>query len=433
MNFLYNKYKLKDSINSLYMTQGYYERDNSSPQVLNHNPTHSKVTKSALNYSNILQLNDIITAFNNTNILINKSKNTYICFTWYYGNILYFWEHNILKHIYKNYKNITNKDQYNKHGVKYESILYTDYIPFLLDEHTIYKQFEIIQKLLIDLFNDRILVYIILSGYNYHNFMNEKIIYQMQFYGINLYTPFINIIQQKDTLEMILINSATYIMGSHTPIYDSSSPQSIQNVNKFSVSKYHITNSMYLEFVKNNGYNNQSYWTIDGWHYLKMLQRYQPIYWQYNNETNKWYEKIFGQMYELRMNNPVIHISWYEASAYCKWKGCRLLNEIEWEYIAQYSYNINKNIFDTSQTIENTLGIVGLFNNCYEWCNDNFNPYDGFIKDPIYPEMSVPQFGKTKVVRGSSYYSLNKSIDRHYRKGVDPECTIEYIGFRVAI
>ena len=64
MNFLYNKYKLKDSINSLYLTQGYYERDNSSPQELNHNPTHNKVTKSAINYSNILQLNDIITAFN---------------------------------------------------------------------------------------------------------------------------------------------------------------------------------------------------------------------------------------------------------------------------------------------------------------------------------------------------------------------------------
>ena len=74
MNFLYNKYKLKDSINSLYMTQGYYERNNSSPQVLNHNPTHNKITKSAINYSNILQLNDLIVIFNNTNILINKSK-----------------------------------------------------------------------------------------------------------------------------------------------------------------------------------------------------------------------------------------------------------------------------------------------------------------------------------------------------------------------
>ena len=77
--------------------------------------------------SNILQLNDLIVTFNNTNILINKSKNTHICFTWYYGNILYFWEHYILKHIYKNYKNITNKEQYN-HNVKYEYILYTDYI-----------------------------------------------------------------------------------------------------------------------------------------------------------------------------------------------------------------------------------------------------------------------------------------------------------------
>ena len=90
MNFLYNKYKSKDSINSLYMSQGTlqseeYEQNNSSPQVLNHNPTHSKITKTTINYSNILQLNDLIVTLKIHMYVSNGIMEIYYIF----GNIIY--------------------------------------------------------------------------------------------------------------------------------------------------------------------------------------------------------------------------------------------------------------------------------------------------------------------------------------------------------
>ena len=41
---------------------------------------------------------------------------------------------------------------------------------------------------------------------------------------------------------------------------------------------------------------------------------------------------------------------------------------------------------------ENNLGIMGLFGNCWEWCEEPIYPYNGFIIDPVYREMSYPWF-----------------------------------------
>ena len=217
------------------------------------------------------------------------------------------------------------------------------------------------------------------------------------------------------------------------------------------------------------------------------------MYWIYDNINNIWYEKIWDVV-PLRMNNPVVNITWYEARAYCKWKGYRLLKESEWEYLAQLSNNINfsnlgmnkcslldennhsiqvfadrtegcivsqercksssllTQICDLSYPVKrdlshgishkhtisvlkeaniNSYGIVGLCENCWEWCDDTFYPYDGFVKDIINPQMSYPLFGKTKVCRGGSWAS--SIVSSYYRKPIEPESFIEYTGFRVAI
>ena len=98
---------------------------------------------------------------------------------------------------------------------------------------------------------------------------------------------------------------------------------------------------------------------------------------------DNWLENIFGTYKDLRINNPVINISYYEAKAYCRWSNCRLIKESEWEYLANHfkdnilkDANLNGVVGTTVSVLNdrniNDFGVVGLFGNVWEWCEDPF-------------------------------------------------------------
>ena len=410
-------------------------------------------------------INSLNITFNNTNIIVNKINDgvySYHKFLWEYGHLLYLWEHFILKNTISEYKIITN-EIYNEHELKPDTLYnlfmnsstLTVHEIDILNLNTIRDQLALVQTNLINKINNvddyfyNSLISIIYQGQLYQESVNENLINIMQNLGIKLFSIKNNLILSLDSLEPIVINQmiqikgSTFYQGYNKSIYDNAKPSFVCSINNFAVSKYKITNYMYLEFVNAGGYINNKYWTLDGWTWLKNINLIYPIYWLYDNKNNIWYEKLWDTI-PLRMNNPVVNISWYEASAYCKWKGYRLLRESEWEYLAQSNINLsnldNGQNYNTRHTISvlkdksiNSHGIVGLFGNCWEWCYETFYPYDGFVKDIINPQMSYPLFGKTKVCRGGSWASSSRIITSYYRKPIAPECYIEYTGFRVAI
>ena len=133
--------------------------------------------------------------------------------------------------------------------------------------------------------------------------------------------------------------------------------------------------------------------------------------------------------------------------AYCRWKNCRLLFEKEWEYLANMDDNLQKldlhlnygDKYKCKTTIsvlddksKNNIGIVGLFGNCWEWCMEPIYPYDGFVIDPVYREMSYPHFGYKRICRGGSWAVPDFLIDKSYRNAQSNDCCHQYIGFRIA-
>lgn len=228
-----------------------------------------------------------------------------------------------------------------------------------------------------------------------------------------------------------------------------------KRMKKFRISKTLITNYMYLQFMLEEGYKKDEYWSVQGKLWKTKSYTTKPLHWNFN--YGEWTVNYFGETIKLKdiYNYPIIHISWYEAEAFCNWKGGRLPTESEWEFLAtnnsislypwgneedklklcninykkQWITSVNDNPEDVN--LANKNGVEQLIGNCWEWCSNVIYPYEGFSIDPLYREMSYPFFGFKKVCRGGAWCVPDMLITSTYRNAQMPDCRIQYIGFRV--
>jgi len=411
-------------------------------------------------------LDELIYTFNTTDILVNylsdetKGFERNDCFgktnplLWEYGHTLFFWEQMTLKYMGIT-SNIAKPELYDSFRVDRETRF--ELKNKLLSYNEIQKGYNSVIEHIYDYLNkyklNNITFYLIRLGQLHLEMHNESFIFTQQLLGVRLF-PISNLNYEEPILynvEMINVLPGIFSQGASNFTsefyFDNEFPSFTTSIMKCKISKYCITNYQYLQFVLDGGYTKQKYWLPEGWRWIRKNKLKHPIYWKSIN--NIWFERIFGGYVSLRNNNPVVHISWYEAKAYCEWKGVRLLKESEWEYIAKM-FPLNKYIKNahlnyskqtkTRSTIsvledknENNLGIMGLFGNCWEWCEEPIYPYNGFIIDPVYREMSYPWFGHKRICRGGCWAVPNILITPTYRNAQAPDCTYQYIGFRVAI
>ena len=255
--------------------------------------------------------------------------------------------------------------------------------------------------------------------------------------------------------EFVSVNGGIFVQGYHTTKkigFDNEKPCFRKTVDKFSVSKTLITFYMYLQFYLDRGYEKNEYWSYNGKLWKKKHKIKHPFYWEFIN--NGIFINYFSHLIDIKKiyNYPVIHISWYEADAYCRWKGGRLPTESEWEYLSTngsktlYPWGDSEKMFDqcninyknnwvTSILENNTLtnnenGIEQLIGNCWEWCEEPIYPYDNFKIDPLYREMSYAFFGYKQICKGGSWCVPNYLITSSYRNAQIPNCRKQYIGFR---
>jgi iron(II)-dependent oxidoreductase len=144
-----------------------------------------------------------------------------------------------------------------------------------------------------------------------------------------------------------------------------------------------VTNAQYEEFVRAGGAA--------------------PRYWQ-DGKLRR-----FDRWVERAPDEPVMHVSWHEAQAYCRFAGRRLPTEAQWEFAA----------------------LDGLENagQVWEWTASDFLPYPGFVRDP-YKEYSEPWFGNHKVLRGGSFATPARIARPRFRNFYTPDRADIFAGFR---
>ncbi len=177
----------------------------------------------------------------------------------------------------------------------------------------------------------------------------------------------------------------------------------------FEIASSAVMNSEYAAFVFEGGYSQPQYWDPDYFQMLKATGRTMPSYWE--KKAGRVTERWFDSRIPIQGERPVMHISAYEAQAYCSWAKRRLPTEAQWEIAA-----LNAAEFNWGQTI-------------WEWTASVFEPYPGFQADR-YKEYSAPWFGDHRVCKGSSFATPLGLADAKFRNFFKPIRHDIFVGFR---
>lgn len=177
----------------------------------------------------------------------------------------------------------------------------------------------------------------------------------------------------------------------------------------FTIDSTLVSNAQYMEFVQGGGYKKTPFWSVAARAWLARQERSAPRYWQ--RYAGQWRCERFGIPVALLPNEPVRHVSLYEAQAYCMWAGRRLPIEAEWEFAALSG---------------NTAFRWG---DLWEWTGSSFEPYPGFAPD-AYREYSAPWFKTHQVLRGASFATQPRMRAPTYRNFYLPERDDMFVGFR---
>jgi ergothioneine biosynthesis protein EgtB len=218
----------------------------------------------------------------------------------------------------------------------------------------------------------------------------------------------------------VLIPATVWQMGSKSDggfVFDNEKAAHAISVPEFEIDAQPVTWAQFVEFVDDGGYDRQELWQAEGWQWLQALTagegRRGPRYVEeIGVASGAVMQTRFGQPMRLAGNQPVMHVTWWEADAWCRWAGRRLPAEVEWEVAAH------------------TAARRGFrWGDVWEWMGTTFRPYPGFVPDP-YREYSEPWFGSHKVLRGASFATRARMKSPKCRNFYLPERDDIFCGFR---
>ncbi len=255
--------------------------------------------------------------------------------------------------------------------------------------------------------------------------------------------------------EDISIPGGSFMLGAERKnefIFDNEKWAHAVKVAPFKIAKFAVSNEQYLEFVEDDGYKKEKYWSDEAWRWRQIKNLQHPVYWKKDSNDN-WYVKTFDVWESLRPSHAVMHVSWYEAVAFCKWSNRRLPTEAEWEFAAasnpnvakdnHYEKIINPDGIDANLDCtnlgtvnvaafpksDNAFGCRQMFGNVWEWTSSTFKPYPGFSPD-WYSEYSRPLFEQTKVLRGGAWTTRSRMLRNTLRNYYGPDRNDVFAGFR---
>jgi ergothioneine biosynthesis protein EgtB len=221
--------------------------------------------------------------------------------------------------------------------------------------------------------------------------------------------------------------------------YDNETPRHKVFLDPFQIANREVTCGEYLEFISDGAYRRPEFWLSAGWDTVKATGWQAPLYWQ-RDELDETGWRVFTLKgwngLSTLLDTPVCHISFFEAEAFSRWRGCRLPTEAEWECVASKSSSLNGNLLDTGSLHPTKAcgeGIVQLFGDCWEWTASPYTGYPGYKPLPgALGEYNGKFMSGQMVLRGGSCVTPANHIRATYRNFFQPETRWQFSGLRLA-
>jgi iron(II)-dependent oxidoreductase len=215
----------------------------------------------------------------------------------------------------------------------------------------------------------------------------------------------------------VVVEAGSFMLGadeSEPWAYDNEHPAHEVSLPAYFIDRAPVSNRDYQRFIAEGGYDDAALWSDEGWAWRKQEDAEAPLYWELAG--GGWQRRRFDVLEAVPPNEPVQHVSWYEADAYARWAGKRLPSEPEWEKAARAK----------PRELELLQGAV------WQWTSSHFDAYPGFEAFP-YPEYSEVFFGTDyRVLRGGAWITDPVVARTSFRNWDYPQRRQIFAGFRCA-
>ena len=190
-----------------------------------------------------------------------------------------------------------------------------------------------------------------------------------------------------------------------------------ESVPEFEIDAQPVQWSQFAEFVDDGGYDERQWWGEAGWAWVERSQRRAPRYVEQLGRAVV--AQRAGVAQRLSAHQAVVHVSWYEADAWCRWAQRRLPTEVEWEIAASTG-----------------AGRGFVWGDVHEWVAGRARRWSDDAAPALPPSVcDVPQalWPAQRVMRGASVLTVPRLEHPKARRFAGAEADAAFVGFRSCV